>query len=357
MTRLVLFLLAAALGLAPQTSVIGCPCTPGGSAVVRSNTNLASPGGSAVVGCNCVPPVNGDYGNPGGSGNRIHAITTGNLTWDQTIDGIKTGANGGQLSGGATAGQTIPYQFASKVVIQEATWYHSNSDAQGVWKVQGSNNGSTWVDIGSTFNLGGAATTVVTALASNQTGYSYYRFLGVSGTTTTARQWEVDFKLAPDPYTPINYFNAGGFGDRTAIITTSQSASCFAVGTTAKLRDGAYTADTYFNTGSNTGHYMQFQFATKRILQGFKLFGDSTYSHGTWKIQASDNGSSWVDLGSSFTLTDYTPNSFLGTETSEPSGNTTAYYYYRITGVTGNRTNSPYLHEFHFRLGTTISTP
>ncbi len=66
-------------------------------------------------------------------------------------------------------------------IISEAKWYKSGAGSAGTWKWQGSNNGSAWTDIGSTFTLGGSTLQVQTQLNGNTTAHRYYRLLGMSG--------------------------------------------------------------------------------------------------------------------------------------------------------------------------------
>ena len=151
------------------------------------------------------------YSNTGGQGDRTalirvtstdgiwHAGSTGPLA--NLVDGA-TGNNPSESvyfnNGQSATGLFIQFdfgRFAAKV-ITEATWRQSSTSAHGSWKWQGSTDGSTWTDIGSSFTLGGATVQTHTELASNTTGYRYYRLLGVSG-TTSGNPWlqEVEFKL------------------------------------------------------------------------------------------------------------------------------------------------------------------
>jgi hypothetical protein len=168
--------------------------------------------------------------NAGGTGDRSASITVsassgliasgsavnlvdGSLT-ENTSDSIT-------LTGSRSVGSLpdfIRFDFgvgASKV-INEAKWYRTDTANYGTWKWQGSNDASSWTDIGSSFTLGGATTQTDTAMSANTTGWRYYQILGVSGTTAAAN-WhrEVEFKIADSPIGTQNM----------TLITTSQTTS------------------------------------------------------------------------------------------------------------------------------------
>lgn len=144
------------------------------------------------------------YTNVGGSGNRkalitvTTTITSLNLTPDYLVNGNTTESNfywGAQT----TAGKYLRFDFGSgnKFVINEAKWYQDLTSSQGVWQWQGSNDASSWTNIGSTFTLGGSATQTQTELSSNTTAYRYYQLLGVSGSLSGAPyDREMEFKIS-----------------------------------------------------------------------------------------------------------------------------------------------------------------
>lgn len=158
---------------------------------------------------------------------RLRANTTlvGTWGWQQT----GTPANSGNY---------IRFDFGTPRVVTEA-WLHQNSydstNGQGVFKWQGSNDGSTWTDIGSSFVLN--QTTInpapkQTELNGNTTAYRYYQLLGISGNWANHLIWEMEFKIddggqtsrigAPGGY---SYQNPGGEGPRSDQITVTTSFS------------------------------------------------------------------------------------------------------------------------------------
>lgn len=161
-----------------------------------------------------IDPGPTSYSNPGGSGDRSSIISV------SASPGLVGGFGAGGIGdpryfidgANATAGGTaiwlhgitlenntyLRFDFGAGLsrVIQEATYTQSNSTAEGIWQWQGSNDGSTWTNIGGSFALGGSTTNVITTLAGNGTGYRYYQMIGVSGTTSD-NPWafEMNFKI------------------------------------------------------------------------------------------------------------------------------------------------------------------
>lgn len=124
--------------------------------------------------------------NDGPNSDLVNATTTagaGSLTfYSQTV----------------TSASYIRFQFASSKLITEATLLSIPGSAQGLWKWQGSDNASTWTDIGGSFTLSGTGTNVMTTLSGNTTSYTYYQIAGISG-STTGSDWhtQITFKITP----------------------------------------------------------------------------------------------------------------------------------------------------------------
>ncbi len=159
--------------------------------------------------------VTTSYTNPGGSGERAGSVT---VTTDIAhsgptsilIDGSST-ASGYYNYNNPIAGQFLRFDFGNGRVIDEATWYQSGGGyVQGVYKWQGSNDASSWTDIGSAFSLGSSGAQVLTALAGNTAPWRYYQLLGVSGDSSSAAWlFEMEFKIDAGN-TSTRVFNASG---------------------------------------------------------------------------------------------------------------------------------------------------
>lgn len=142
--------------------------------------------------------VTTDYGNPGGMGDRTAMITV-------SSDGIG-GAGGSVFVDGSYVGTGswfttsmtyLSFDFGSGKVVDEAAFYQQDGSFHGDWKWQGSNDASSWTDIGSSFTLGGAGAMFLTSLAGNVTFYRYYQMVKVSGSASdTPWIYELDFKIS-----------------------------------------------------------------------------------------------------------------------------------------------------------------
>ena len=153
-------------------------------------------------------PCTPSYANTGGTGDRRSIITItasgANVpTSGNWINGDNS-SNGQFFFGDAalTGSQWLQFDFGSgnTVLITEAKYYQQNTTAEGTWKWQGSNDASSWTDLGGTFALGGVATETITSLSGNTTKYRYYRMLGLSG-STSSNPWvyEMEFKICGLP--------------------------------------------------------------------------------------------------------------------------------------------------------------
>jgi hypothetical protein len=96
----------------------------------------------------------------------------------------------------AQSGRELRFGFSDFTRrITEAKWYQDTAATHGDWKWQGSNDGSTWTDIGTSFTLGGTLQTITT-LSGNASYWHYYRLLQVSGVTSSG-PWlrEIEFNI------------------------------------------------------------------------------------------------------------------------------------------------------------------
>ena len=160
------------------------------------------------------------------------------------------------------------------------------------------------------------------------------------------------------------YANAGGSGDRESSITVDvdEHATTFwrSFGTSGTLRqdtvDGniGVTIDYVNNALAVANRWIEFDFVTKRLITEVKFYVNTAFADcGVWKWQGY-NGSTWVDVGGSFTLGVTGVSSLIETITTM-SANTTAYTKYRMIGVSGNSTfNMYYWTEFEFKIGNQI---
>ena len=142
------------------------------------------------------------------------------------------------------------------------------------------------------------------------------------------------------------YANLGGTGIRQGYIGVAWSGTTGG-GTVQDLLDGSQS-NSFWWAGGQTGKTLTFDFSAigPQQITEMKWYQDSTGSHGTWKWQTSNDGTTFTDATSTFTLGGVTTQ----TDTSL-SGNTGHYLYYRLAhvGITGT-SSGPFLREIEFKL-------
>ena len=89
----------------------------------------------------------------------------------------------------------------------------------------------------------------------------------------------------------------------------------------------------YFDLGSGNS----------KVYTGAKWYTHNTSTHGTWKWQGSNDGSSWTDLSSNFTLGG-------STTTEQTWTNVTPYRYIKMLGVSGNINHDTWHTECEFKV-------
>lgn len=305
------------------------------------------------------------YANNSGTGDRRQEIVTtttfataaedGGTDWTILIDGV-TGSNAREPSN-ATGDKTLTWDWGpnASIVIDKLKFYNSLTTTYGAnWTVEGSNNGSTWTTLKSAFTLSGS-TTGTEFTWTNSTGYRYYRIhtTNMANGGGSSGFWR-EFEFSVEDITPQgsrpSWYNAGGHGSRTGLITGSTNMSLTS-GTIPNALDGDYTANSthsfQMQNGSNTGLYVRFDFGAgvSVVIDTVHWYQSGTAAHGTWKVQGSNDASSWTDVGSSFTL-----GGASGVNTYQLGGNTTGYRYYQIIAVSGSANSTPFIEEIEFRI-------
>ena len=101
-------------------------------------------------------------------------------------------------NGGGAGGEFIQWELNNGVTKQFTGMkiYQNTANNNGTWKIQGSNDGSSWTDLFGNFTWGSSATSTHTW--SNSTYYKYIRTLGIAGSTigNSAWQYEQQFQVA-----------------------------------------------------------------------------------------------------------------------------------------------------------------
>jgi hypothetical protein len=250
--------------------------------------------------------------------------------------------------GGGQTDKEIVFDFFSPRIITEAKWYQDIGSTHGTWKWQGSNDKSSWTDIGSPFTLGGVATQTQTELSGNTTAYIYYRLLQTAGVTSSGPYIrEIEFKIGW-PAAVYDIVHDLGSGDRDAdIAVTTNGIMGSASGVVSAIVDGS--AGTFVNTNSiywsagQSNIWLQFDFGTERwFSRAYLLKEPAGATEGTWKWQGSNDAAAWTDLLTGIALgTDQYEHYFLG-------ANAGPWRYLRLLQTAGVTTTNPWLKEILF---------
>lgn len=162
----------------------------------------------------------------------------------------------------------------------------------------------------------------------------------------------VSNSIAAAPVPTPSYWNSGGYGDRTGMITVTTTATLGA-GTINNLIDGNFAAnltDACWFTNGQSNREIKFDFGAgvTKIIDGFRWAEGSITvgTHGTWVFEGSNDDSSYTGIGASFTL----GNNTGATLVSYQFANSTAYRYYKLRQISGGTNSAPWLLEIEFSI-------
>lgn len=297
--------------------------------------------------------------NPGGFGDRTSTIaisTTLAFTGAGPINNLLDGAYGQnytdsvEITGGQSS-KEIKFDFDGgsgiKKKITGFVWWKSTTTSHGTWKLAGSNDDITYLDI-----VPAVSTSFIFAKGVsngvNDGYYRYYKLIQTSGTTsTTPWNMEIEFRLSDSGSADFrsaigpSYSNFLGTGDRRAYIEVGGTI------TWANQTDiiNGIVDNSAFWTNGQTGRYVEFDFTEDVLITEITWKQSSIATHGTWKWQGF-NGSTWVDLSAAFTLGSSTTQVITGM-----SAVTDYYQLYRLQQVTGTTSSGPYINEIEFKVG------
>lgn len=289
-----------------------------------------------------------DYTNYMGTGNRavsdVRVLETNiangsSVLVDTVLDG-NTGSNNWWTSG--QSNRYVTFKFKYPVGITEITWIMAATTSQGDWKWQGSNDNSTWTDLCTAIDMGGA-TSIVFDLSGNTQQWTHYKLLQTSGVTNSASQYmrEVEFKIdeqiIPQQY---SYRNTNGTGARTGAITVTGNGTA---GTLSNWVNGAIENNAYWTGG--TGRWVRFDFgsgAEVRIKEA-RIRRSFGAANGTWKWEGSNDASTWTDISNPEVwgaIADFRFEDFID--------GSVGYRYLRCSLTSGSASGSPWVYEWDF---------
>lgn len=302
-----------------------------------------------------------------------------NGTGDRTMGLLSAGGNMGFAAGnlermidGNTAsnncfwfsGSLIVFDFGDRVVIDEFKFYQSGGTSHGTWQGAGSNDNSSYTNIGSAGSLGDAvlATQTNTTWSGNTTAYRYYRLSQTSGAVSGGPFiYQFEFKISDgntdNGSTSLGtfYTTTYGHGDRTGniTVTTDLSLSQGSISNLVNAGDmraiGSTNAILLASGQSSKQITFDFGVGNSALVTQTKMNFGGADNHGTWKWRGSPDNSTWTDIGSSFTLgaqSDAWTQHI--SQNIDLSSNGTAYRYYQLFQVSGTTSAAQFFAEVMF---------
>jgi len=151
-----------------------------------------------------------------------------------------------------------------------------------------------------------------------------------------------------------SYANVGGTGDRTAIITVTDSTAGSAGGVFHQTNGGRLLVNgtngsgdsNWFTAGAlSSSVWVKYGFSTPVLLTEAKFLQQDSTGQGVWQWHGSNDNSIWTAIGGSFNLV-----TAATTTLTTLNGNTTSYLWYRKTGVSGSTSSGPFIFEMQFQI-------
>lgn len=253
-------------------------------------------------------------------------------------------------------------------LLTGAIAYGHVSMAFGTWKWQGSDDDSSWTDIGSSFTLltdDDNQINMSSQLSGNTTAYRYYRLVGVSGSVTGGfPMWEMLLRVGDDNETPPGtpstaYVTGDRSGSITLAETIPETAGSDGVGA---LIDGDTTTADFIWSGTTTFRqldvleYIEFDWgaSTERIIDEARFYmGAVPTASSEWIWFGQPDGEThWESIGEPFTINDTNfPDTTLTTDTTM-NGNGRAYRKLRLWQYGGARPGTLEIREIEFKEAT-----
>lgn len=311
-------------------------------------------------------PPSTSYSNPGGTGNRasfwtittnitpssgaVANIINGNLTADAT-NSFKMGAAGDKLKYikfTATDGNAY--------CIDELRFEADLTNDMDDWMVGATNNDEDYVELGTLVNFHGGLHTLWPWTNTNY--FKSYIFWQIPGGLLSTNPFieEFEFKISTSgsPYSvPTNvpsYLNKYGFLDRTGFMTITTTATTGG-GTINNLLDGAAgtnSTDAWFPNSGQSAREIVFDVGSGNTWRATEAqwFSDSLTDHGTWQASWSDDGSSYTNFGSTFTVGGGTAVNIQNVvRTIDLSAMPTGHRFMKWTQTSGTTSSGPWNYE------------
>lgn len=144
------------------------------------------------------------YANAGGTGDRTASITVttdaalGGGTVNNAVDGVSAASDSdGFWFSAGQSGKYLKFDFGSANVINEIEWIQQNTSDQHTWQVAGSNDDSSYTNIGSPQQIGGwYSASICKVGVPNTIAYRYYKLTNSGGMSSNPYIQEIEFSIA-----------------------------------------------------------------------------------------------------------------------------------------------------------------
>jgi len=306
-----------------------------------------------------IDPIKYTTNNLGGAGPRrsVFGVTStlprdsGSSSRSMTLllDGTTTSDSGKpyMTNGTAASDKTLTFEILGLPrVITGYLWYQTAPVSPIEFAFEASNDGSTWITLSAGDTMrGSGGNDPWLVRVKNATAYKWYRLREVGGTWNDSNIRQVEFIISGTD---------DEVGNRLSSITATTNITGASGTDIGNLVDGAYgtnSSDSWWpdTSQSASGLNIAYQFDTPRVVKYARVETSGyTGDLGTWKWQASDDGSTWVDIGSPFTWSVTNITSDNPIPVHDLSSNNTAHAYYQMVGVSGTLVRTPYQIETYF---------
>ena len=218
---------------------------------------------------------------------------------------------------------------------------------------------TTGVTTSGTPGNAGAYTQIAVAAAAPTLYYYCGNHSGMGGTANTPAETSTT-SMRYKVQTKNQVGDDGGYeiGNRKDSITVTSSLSAISGSAWQNMVDGDIGPGSSSNSAwwtngvSVVNEWLKFDLGSARVVIEARYHqdeGNTTAHQGQWKWQGSTDNSSWTDIGSQFQF----GGSLIQIQT-QLNGNTTAYRYYRLLGISGTTVYN-YQMEMEFKYATSAA--
>ena len=276
-------------------------------------------------------------------------------------------------------GDYFKFDFGANVRIDEMKFYFPTQPTSGYSYSHSLGSGDRTSTIVITSNIVPGSTSTWNNAVDGSTGYTAANAVFLPSEINTNDYFkfdfgknvaieEIKFKMPAVTSAGLSYSNTGGTGDRTSLITTTQTGFTQHIGnvnTPAVLVNGVNSGSDFsvrygVTSPIDIGDEFRFQFQGKVAISEVKIYvgfiqGTTTGLNTNWDLESSNDGSSWTTQYSGsvdiVTASGGTP------VTISASDSTNGYIYWRFKKTTNNVNSMTIVSfvEFEFKISNDLS--